>query len=229
MCVRLAQRGNSISKFRASTCGSAGVRVRCVPACHAALRVGARTRSGRGRARRWAYWYSRRHSGKPLPHVKFWNVHVCMLNKRPEGLYHTSAAYSSGPGSRPDRATGRNRLRLRDGVDVPTHGHVAIAGPLPRCPRQPGSRRRRAGASARRPPVDRVQQPHPQHTGPHRTRDREMRDQSQRPTRTSTRRGDASERALNFAFPRPSDNHTATMAAIRPGTTRRQRPSRMCP
>lgn len=179
-------------------------------------------RAGAGPAQpRWAYWYS------PRGHVKFWKVHVCMLNKRPEGLYHTSAAYSSGPGSRPDRATGRNRLR--DGVDVPTHGHVAIAGALPRCPRQPGSRRRRAGASARRPPVDRVQQPHPQHTGPHRTRDREMRDQSQRPTRTSTRRGDASERALNFAFPRPSDNHTATMEAIRPGTTRRQRPSRMCP
>jgi hypothetical protein len=112
VCVRLAQRGNSISKFRASTCGSAGVRVRCVPACHAALRVGARTRSGRGRAApgRAYPWYS------PRGHVKFWKVHVCMLNKRPEGLYHTSAAYSSGPGSRPDRATGRNRLRLRDGV-----------------------------------------------------------------------------------------------------------------
>ena len=172
------------------------------------------------RAARWAY--------SPRGHVKFWKVHVCMLNKRPEGLYHTSAAYSSGPGSRPDRATGRKSVAAT--LDVPpTHGHVAIAGPLPRCPRQSGSRRRRAGASARRPPVDRVQQPHPQHTGPHRTRDREMRDQSQRPTRTSTRRGDASERALNFAFPRPSDNHTATMAAIRPATTRRQRPSRMCP
>ena len=107
MCVRLAQRGNLISKFRASTCGSAGVRVRCVPACHAALRVGARTRSAvalagaQPRAAAGRIWYS------PRGHVKFWKVHVCMLNKRPEGLYHTSAAYSSGPGSRPDRATGR--------------------------------------------------------------------------------------------------------------------------
>ena len=67
--------------------------------------AGAQRRPGR------AYpWYS------PRGHVKFWKVHVCMLNKRPEGLHHTSAAYSSGPGSRPDRATGRNRLRLRDGV-----------------------------------------------------------------------------------------------------------------
>ena len=113
VCVRLAQRGNSISKFRASTCGSAGVRVRCVPACHAALRVGARTRSGRGRA---APGRGVSLVSSPRGHVKFWKVHVCMLNKRPEGLYHTSAAYSSGPGSRPDRATGRNRLRLRDGV-----------------------------------------------------------------------------------------------------------------
>ena len=70
------------------------------------VRSRARSRPGGG-----AYpWYS------PRGHVKFWTVHVCMLNKRPEGLYHTSAAYSSGPGSRPDRATGRNRLRLRDGV-----------------------------------------------------------------------------------------------------------------